>query len=98
MGVTLANRFALFYFMKSRKNGVVNQDADELIKKIGNKMTQLRKEMGYSNADDFAYDKGLNRSQYGKYEAGSKDIRFSTLVSIVNKFGLTVEEFFAEGL
>jgi len=60
-------------------------------------MVKIRKEMGYSNGDDLAYDKGINRSQYGKYEAGSQDMRISTLVKVVNKLGLTLEEFFAQG-
>jgi transcriptional regulator with XRE-family HTH domain len=84
--------------MKVKKAASVNQNPEDLIKKIGRKMARLRKEMGYSNADDFSYDKGLNRAQYGKYEAGSQDLRMSTLTTIINKFGLTVEEFFGEGL
>jgi len=61
-------------------------------------MAKVRKDIGYSNGDDFAYDKGVNRSQYGKYEAGSQDMRFSTLIKTINKLGLTIEEFFGQGL
>ena len=87
----------LLYSMKGRKTKVV-QDPEELRKKVGAKLKRLRKEMGYQNSDDFAYDNNINRSQYGKYESGSQDIRLSTLAKIINTFGLTVEEFFGEGL
>lgn len=67
-------------------------------KKVGAKLKRIRKELGYGNSDDFAYDHGINRSQYGKYEAGSQDLRLSTLVRILNAMGLTLEEFFGDGL
>lgn len=79
-------------------NSVVEQDSIELQKKIGLKLKKIRKELGYSNSDVFAYDKGLNRAQYGKYEAGSQDMRLSSLTRIVNTMGFTLEEFMANGL
>jgi transcriptional regulator with XRE-family HTH domain len=82
--------------MKAKKANSVNQNPKVVLKSIGSKMVKIRKELGYSNGDDFAYDKGINRSQYGKYEAGSQDMRLSTLVGVVNKLGLTLEEFFSQ--
>jgi transcriptional regulator with XRE-family HTH domain len=84
--------------MKEPKATTVNQNHDQLLKKIGRKLARKRKELGYKNSDAFAYDKELNRSQYGKYEAGSQNLRFSSLVKIINALGLTMEEFFTEGL
>jgi DNA-binding XRE family transcriptional regulator len=84
--------------MKAKKSNSVEQDPEELVKKVGKKMAQLRKELGYKNSDDFAYDKGVNRSQYGKYEAGSQDMRLTTLLKMINKLGLTIEDFFGRGL
>jgi transcriptional regulator with XRE-family HTH domain len=81
-----------------KKASAINQDTDEVLKKIGAKMKRLRKEMGYENSDDFSYDKGINRSQYGKYEAGSQDMRVSSLIKAINSLGVTVEDFFADGL
>jgi transcriptional regulator with XRE-family HTH domain len=82
--------------MKGIKKKVesVNQDSRQLLKSIGKKLKQERKNLGYKNSDDFAYESGINRSQYGKYEAGSQDIRLSTLVRIVNSLGMTAEDFF----
>lgn len=90
---------AYFIFMKvtKKKTDAVNQDSAELLKLIGKKLMKRRKELGYKNGDDFAYDSGINRSQYGKYEAGSQDMRLSTLAKTVNSLGLTIEEFFSEG-
>lgn len=88
----------LFYLMKSKKPSSIEQDPGEIVRKTGKKMAALRKELGYKNSDDFAYDKGVNRSQYGKYEAGSQDMRITSLVKMVNKLGLTIEEFFGKGL
>lgn len=84
--------------MKVKRTNSVNQNPRDVLKKIGVKMAKIRKEIGYSNGDDFAYDKGVNRSQYGKYEAGSQDMRLSTLIKIINKLGLTIEEFFGQKL
>jgi hypothetical protein len=84
--------------MKEQKANTVNQKPRELLKKIGLKFARRRKELGFTNSDVFTYDKDLDRSQYGKYEAGSEDLRFTTLVKVINALGLTIEEFFGEGL
>lgn len=64
------------------------------IKKIGLRLKQLRKERGFSNSDDFTYKYQLNRSQYGKYEAGSEDLRLSSLIKILEKLDIGLSEFF----
>jgi transcriptional regulator with XRE-family HTH domain len=84
--------------MKVKKPNVVSQNPKDVLRKVGAKLVRLRKERGYTNSDDFAYDNGINRSQYGKYETGIPDIRLSTLIRITNAMGLTVEEFFGSGL
>jgi transcriptional regulator with XRE-family HTH domain len=80
-----------------KKASPVHQDSKNLRKKVGSKLKHLRKELGYENGDDFAYDSGINRSQYGKYEAGSQDMRLSSLLRTINSLGLTIEEFFSSG-
>jgi len=69
-------------------------DTKEELKKIGERLRKIRKEKGYSSPDKFAYEHNINRSQYGKYEAGSEDLRISSLIKVLNKLGLTIEEFF----
>lgn len=82
----------------TKKKDTVAQNPKETLKKIGSKLVKLRKASGYKNSDDFAYDHDINRSQYGKYEAGVKDMRISSLLKTVNALGMTLEEFFNEGL
>jgi len=66
-----------------------------LLKTIGERLKHFRKLEGYSNHEDFAFDKGINRSQYGKYENGKSDLQISTLVKIINCFSnMTLEVFF----
>lgn len=66
----------------------------EELKKIGDRLKKIRKEKGYSSPDKFAYEHGINRSQYGKYEAGSEDLRISSLIKVLQKLGLSLEAFF----
>lgn len=85
-------------FMSEDPNNRLKKQLDPIAerKKIGKKLKRLRKELGYSNPDPFSYDKEINRSQYGKYEAGSEDFRFSTLINLLNLHGLTLNQFFNE--
>lgn len=84
--------------MKAGNKSRALEDPHQTLKKIGAKLKKIRKQKGYPNSDDFAYDHDINRSQYGKYEAGAMDMRVSSLLKTVNLLGLTIEEFFAEGL
>lgn len=69
-----------------------NQD----IQKLANRIRSLRKEKGYTNADFFAYENEITRSQYARYEKG-EDIRYSSLMKIIKAFKMTPQEFFSEG-
>lgn len=65
-------------------------------KRLGNHLQRLRKKAGYSNYEAFAYDKGIPRAQYGRYETGASDIRFSSLMKIIRAFDMSPEEFFED--
>lgn len=69
---------------------------EEVLKKLGKRIKQLRIAKGYSSYEYFAYENDISRAQYGRYEKG-EDLRFSTLAKVVNAFGITMKEFFAEG-
>lgn len=69
---------------------------EEVLKKLGKRIKELRVAKGYSSYEYFAYDHNISRAQYGRYEKG-EDLRFSTLAKVVNAFGMTMKEFFAEG-
>jgi len=66
----------------------------EDIKRIGTKLRAIRKKLGFGNSDDFANKHGLDRAQYGKYEAGSQDFRISSLIRVLDKMGYKLSDFF----
>jgi len=82
--------------MAKRKSIKADLVPDEQLTKLGERIRNLRKEKGFSSLEIFAYEHGFGRTQYARYENG-EDLRFSTLIRIVNCFGMTLEEFFSEG-
>jgi len=66
------------------------------LKKLGNRLRELRVSKGYTNYELFAYDNQIPRAQYGRYEQG-KDLRFSSLLKVLKALDISLEEFFKEG-
>ena len=66
------------------------------LKALGNRLKYYRKLKGYSNYEHFAYDLGISRSQYGKYENGG-NIKFTTLCKILDFLNVSLKEFFSDG-
>lgn len=69
---------------------------DKQLRELGNRLKYYRKLRGYTNYEHLAYDLGISRSQYGKYENGG-NIKFSTLSKILNHLDVDLKDFFAEG-
>lgn len=69
---------------------------EEALKRLGKRIKQLRIQKGYTSYEYFAYDHDISRAQFGRYENG-EDLRFSSLLKVVNAFGISLEEFFSEG-
>lgn len=74
----------------------VSKKDNEDIKKLAQRIRAIRKSLGYTNADFFAYEKEITRSQYARYETG-EDIRFTSLMKLIKAFGMTPSEFFENG-
>ena len=72
-----------------------NFEEEKLIQ-LGDRLRYFRKLKGFTNYEHLAYDLGISRSQYGKYENGG-NIKFTTLCKILNHLGIPLEEFFNEG-
>ena len=72
-----------------------NIEQDKL-RALGERLKYYRKLKGYTNYEHLAYDIGISRSQYGKYENGG-NIKFSTLVKILEQLDTSLSEFFKEG-
>jgi hypothetical protein len=69
---------------------------DKRIKKIGERLRELRKKAGYTSYESFAFDHDVPRVQYGRMEAGV-NLRIATLMRVLDIHKITLEEFF-EGL
>lgn len=65
----------------------------ERMERLGRRIKELRIAKGYSSHETFAYEHNINRPQYWRYENG-QDLRFSTLLKVIDALGVTVEEFF----
>ncbi len=63
---------------------------------LGKRIKEVRKEKGYDNYEQFAFDNELPRAQYGRYEKGH-DLRFSSLLKVLKAMNISLKEFFGEG-
>jgi len=70
--------------------------SEEGLRRLGNRIKDLRIKAGYTSYEYFAYEHNISRAQMGRYENG-QDLRFSSLIKLANAFGITLEEFFSEG-
>ena len=66
------------------------------LERIGARLTELRKQKGYSSHEDFAYDYELPRVQYWRIEKGKANLTIRSLYRILAIHKLTVEEFFCQ--
>lgn len=71
-------------------------DKSTEIKKLANRIKSLRIEKGYSSYETFAFENGIHRAQYGRYETGT-DMQYTSLLRIAKAFDMTLAEFFSEG-
>lgn len=82
--------------MAKKKKSTNQKEKDPRVIKLGKRIKELREKKGYTNFEHFAYDNGFARTQYNRYEHG-EDMRFSTLMRLIEAFGMTPKEFFEEG-
>jgi hypothetical protein len=101
--VTQVTAIHLFHSMKKgenaqpkRKTAKSPMKPDAELKKLGDRIKQLRISKGFSSYEYFAYEHDISRAQFGRYESG-QDLRYSSLIKVINAFNMTVEEFFNEG-
>jgi hypothetical protein len=91
--------FGLFYPMKGKGKKQAESkifNTEDQLKKLGERIKQLRIKKGYTSYEYFAYDNNISRAQMGRYEKG-QDLRFTSLAKVVYALGVTMEEFFSEG-
>jgi transcriptional regulator with XRE-family HTH domain len=63
---------------------------------LGERLKEIRKEKGYTNYEQFAFDNEIPRAQYGRYEKG-QDLRFSSLLKVLKALNISLKEFFKQG-
>lgn len=80
----------------TNKKKIKALDPEKEAIKLGARIKQLRKEAGFTNAEDFAHQHSFPRSGYSKIEQG-KNIEYFTLIKILNCHGISYTEFFSEG-
>lgn len=68
---------------------------DPRIEQIGLRIKQLRLNKGYSSAEIFAYEHGLNRVSYWRMEKGC-NITLTSLLRILDIHNITLQEFFSD--
>ena len=74
-------------------NKISPKKTAEALKQVGARLRELRKEKGFSNYEHIAYELGMSRSQYWKYEQGG-NIELATLLRVLNLLDVTLGEFF----
>lgn len=67
------------------------------LKNLGQRLKELRKLYGYKTAEEFALKLNIQRSQYTRYESGTSNINYLTLIEILNKMEIPIKDFFSEG-
>ena len=68
---------------------------EDNIKKVANKIRQLRIDSNYSSYENFAFDNDINRVQYWRVESG-KNITLKTFFKILSIHKITPEEFYKD--
>ncbi|MAD97948.1 MAG: transcriptional regulator [Flavobacteriaceae bacterium] len=71
-------------------------DKSTEINKLANRIKSLRIQKGYSSYETFAFENGIHRAQYGRYEIGT-DMQYTSLLKVAKAFDMSLEEFFSEG-
>lgn len=84
-----------FVFMAKEVSKKTNERPKEVLL-LAKRIKERRVELGYTNYENFAFEKEISRTQYGRYEKG-EDLRFSSLLKVIKALGLTPQEFFSEG-
>ena len=65
------------------------------LERIGAKLTELRKQKGYTSHEDFAYDYEIPRVQYWRIEKGRTNLTIKSLCRLLAIHKLTIEDFFS---
>lgn len=83
--------------MVSKKNiKTSGEEFDNFLTKVGEKLKKCRLKAGYTSYEQFAFEHGIGRAQYGKYERGTEDLRLSSLHKVLKELDTSWEDFFKD--
>ncbi|HEY0030776.1 MAG TPA: helix-turn-helix transcriptional regulator [Bacteroidia bacterium] len=74
----------------------MTKEEEKLLRLMGKRIRDLRINAGFTSQESFAYEAGIPRAQYGRYEAGT-NITILSLNKIIKFHKLSLEEFFKQG-
>lgn len=75
---------------------MITKDEEKLLRAMGERIRQLRKDAGFSSQDKFAYDSDIPRAQYARYEKGI-NITILSLNKIIKFHKISLNKFFNKG-
>lgn len=64
------------------------------LSRIGAKITEMRKQKGYTSHESFAFDHDIPRVQYWRIEKGQANITMKSLIKILTVHKMSVDDFF----
>ncbi len=67
-------------------------EKDEMLKKVGMRVKELRVKAGYKSHEQFAFDNNIQPKQMWRWESGY-DFKVSSLIRIADIHKITLEEF-----
>ena len=80
---------------KNKKAKGVEEQLDPMIKKIADKLKQMRVDKGFTSYEQFAWEHGIGRMHYWKMEKGT-NFTMKSLLKILHAHKISLSEFFAE--
>ena len=86
---------ALMAGKKTNRKALTLEDQQRFIKRIGNRLKEVRKEAGYSAALDLAFEKELPAAQYARYEVGA-NMKVLSLLKALHALDISPAEFFKD--
>ena len=70
---------------------------EDPLKVLGARLRELRRKAGYTSADKSAFDKGIDRTQWARYERGEVDLQYLSLLKVLMALDVSPAEFFGKG-
>jgi transcriptional regulator with XRE-family HTH domain len=81
---------------KDTKKAVPLDEKQKTLQKIGKLLMQCRIDAGYTAALDFAYQNDIHPAQYARYEAGTDDMKITSLLKVLAALDVSPSEFFRD--